>query len=301
MRSNRKRWSGGVAGFLVLCLLALSSCNLGAGTSTPTQLSPEVYYTQAAETFEAGFTMTAAAQPTATLTPLPPTETPTLAPTSTPAVSATSAFPMISASVGTNCRLGPSTVYDPPVGILMPGQKSEVRGRNNSGTWWYIANPGKEGQFCWVWGDTTTVEGDVTNLPVFTPPPPPPTATLTATPGAEYSATYDSVHDCGGTPTGIFKIVNTGGANWQSLTLKIDDLTDNVVLFPSTSSDAPFMGANTECPPGGDVLNVGKTAFIGGTVGSDSGGHSARATIRLCTQNGPSGTCVDRTVDFTVP
>ena len=301
MRSNRMLLSGGVAGILILCLLALNSCNLGGGAATPTQISPDVYYTQAAETIEAGFTMTAAAQPSATSTPEPPTETPTLAPTNTPAVTAPPSAPMISASVGTNCRLGPSTVYDPPVGVLVPGQKSEVKGRNDTGTWWYIANPGKAGQFCWIWGETTTVEGDVSSLPVITPPPPPPTATMTATPGALYTATYDSVHACGGTPTGIFKIVNTGSTTWHSLTLKIDDLTDNVVLFPSTSSDAPFMGANTECPPGGDALNAGKTAFIGGTVGSDSAGHSARATIRLCTQNGPSGTCVDKTVDFTIP
>jgi hypothetical protein len=294
-------WFGGIAGVLILCVFALSSCNLPGGASTPTQPSPDVYFTQAAQTIEAKLSMTAAAQPSATLTPAPPTETPTLTPTDTPAVTATSSMPLISASVGTNCRLGPSTVYDPPVGILMPGQKSEVRGRNDTNTWWFIANPGKAGQFCWVWGQTTTVEGDVTNLPVITPPPPPPTATLTATPGAQYSASYDSVHACDETPTGIFKVANTGSVNWQSLTLKIDDLTDNVVLFGPESSDAPFLGANTECPPGADVLKVGTTAYIGGTVGTDNNGHSARATIRLCTQNGPSGSCVDKIVDFTIP
>jgi hypothetical protein len=187
------------------------------------------------------------------------------------------------------------------VGILMPGQKSEVKGRNDTGTWWYIANPSKAGQLCWIWGETTTVEGDVTSLPVITPPPPPPTATMTATPGAQYTVTYDSVHACDGTPTGIFKVVNTGSVDWHSLTLKIDDLTDNVVLFGPSNSDAPFLGANTECPSGGDVLRVGKTAYIGGAVGSDNAGHSARATVRLCTQNGPSGTCVDKIVDFTIP
>lgn len=302
MRSNQILWSGGLAGVLILSMLALSACNLSAGTSTPTQPSPDVYYTEAAKTIEAGLTLTAAAKPSATATPSPPpTETPTLAPTSTPAVAATSSAPMISASVGTNCRLGPSTVYDPPVGVLVPGQTSEVKGRNDTGTWWYIANPGKAGQFCWIWGETTTVEGDVASLPIITPPPPPPTATTTPTPGTEYTATFDSVHACSGTPTGMFKIVNTGSVTWHSLSLKIDDLTANVVLYGTATSDAPFMAANTECPPGGDTLNAGATGYIGGTVGSDNAGHSARATIRLCTQNGPSGTCVDKIVDFTIP
>jgi beta-galactosidase len=53
--------------------------------------------------------------------------------------------------------------------------------------------------------------------------------------------------------------------------------------------------------PGGDALNARATGYIGGAVGTDSAGHSARAAIRLCTQNGPSGTCVDKTVEFTIP
>jgi hypothetical protein len=301
MRSSRKLWSGGVAGVLILCLLVLSSCNLPGGAATPTQVPPDVYYTQAAETIDANLTVTAAAQPTVTLTPQPPTEIPTLTPTITPVVTATSAFPLISADVGTNCRLGPSTIYDPPVGMLMPGQSSEVRGRNDTSTWWYIANPGKAGQFCWIWGETTKVTGDVSNLPVITPPPPPPTATPTATAGALYSVSFDNVHACNETPTGIFKVANTGTVNWHSVTLKIDDLTDNVVLFGPESNDAPFLGTNTECPYGGDLLKVGATAYIGGAVGENNSGHSARATIRLCTQNGPSGTCVDKIVDFTIP
>ena len=106
MRSKRMLWSGGIAGVVILCLLALSACNLPGGAATPTQVSPDVYFTQAAETIDAKLTMTASAQPTATLTPLPPTGTPTLTPTIAPVVTATSAFPLISADVGTNCRLG---------------------------------------------------------------------------------------------------------------------------------------------------------------------------------------------------
>ncbi len=301
MRSQPKKTIVLQALALILPLLALSACNLPAGTTAPTQLPPEAYYTEAAVTIEARLTQTALARPSDTPTPLPPTETPTLEPTSTPAFTPTSAIPLISASVGTNCRLGPGTVYDPPVGVLLVGQKAEVHGRNDAGTWWYISNPGKPGQYCWVWGQTTQVEGDTSGLPVITPPPPPPTATFTPTPGAAYSASFDSVHACGGEATAIFKIVNTGGVEWHSLSLKIEDLTTAIVLYGPSTSDAPFMGTNAECPPGGDVLKVGKTAFVGGSVGSGTSGHAARGIIRLCSQNGLAGVCVDKVVEFTIP
>jgi hypothetical protein len=203
--------------------------------------------------------------------------------------------------VATNCRPGPGKVYEPVVGVLAVGQKATVHGRNSSGTWWYIENPGKPGTYCWVWGETTKVEGDTASLPVITPPPPPPTATATPTPGVGFSATFETVHDCGGTPTAIFKIVNNGGVLLHSMSLKIDDLSDSTTLFGPASSDAPFMGTAGECPPGGDTLNVGKTLYVGGAIGSGHSGHSARATIKLCTENGLGGTCVEKTVNFTIP
>lgn len=63
MRSKRMLWSGGIAGVVILCLLALSACNLPGGAATPTQVSPDVYFTQAAETIDANLTMTASANP----------------------------------------------------------------------------------------------------------------------------------------------------------------------------------------------------------------------------------------------
>ena len=79
---------------------------------------------------------------------------------------------MISVSVETNCREGPSQDYS-RVGYLLPGQTSTVHGRNDANTWWYIENPKKPGQYCWLWGEYATVEGDLAGLVVVTPPPPP--------------------------------------------------------------------------------------------------------------------------------
>ncbi len=293
-----------------LGLLALSACNLPGASDEPTQLPPEAIYTSAAITLQAQLTSNAGTQgvvetptnPTATdtLPPPPQLDTPTPPFTGTPTLTPTAGIPLISASVATNCRLGPSILYSPPVGVLAVGNQAEVHGRNDSGTWWYISNPSRAGQFCWVWGETTQVEGLTTSLPVITPPPLPPTPTGTSTQGVIFTAAYDSSHDCG-VRTAIFKLTNSGGVDLQSMSLKIEDLNTSTVLFGPHTSDAPFMGTNSECPEGGDVLPVGRTYYVGGSIGPGNAGHTARATIKLCTANALGGTCIERAVEFTIP
>lgn len=298
----------------IALLLLASACNLPAvGQAQPTQFSPEALYTAAAVTLAAQLTASAAqAVPTATQ---PPVEAPTQAPaasdtpafsptaasTDTPAFTATPETPTISASVNTNCRLGPSTAYAPPVGVLGVGAKARVFGRTTDNSWWYIENPGKPGQYCWVWAQTTTVEGSTVALPFITPPPPPPTATFTPTPGISFSASYGNVHSCSGTPTAVFQVTNTGGAVLHSMNLKIELVSDGTVLYGPTSSDAPFMGSSGECPPGGDTLPAGKSLYVGGGIGSGNSGKSARATIKLCTENDLDGVCLEKKVEFTIP
>jgi hypothetical protein len=300
-------------GLLVAMALTLSACNLplsAGGSVSPSPAAEQAIYTAAAQTLAVQLTQSAATQaageaaqpPTNTPEPvvLVPTVTPTLAFTEPPAFTATPEAPMISASVATNCRRGPSTLYAPPVGVRNVGQKVQVAGRNDGGTWWYIQNPNKSGEFCWVWGESTQVEGSTSGLPIITPPPLPPTATFTSTPGASYNASYETTHACGGTPTAIFEITNRGG-QLHSLSLKIEDLTAGVTLFGPASSDAPFMGGPSECPPGGDILPAGDTLYIGGAIGAGGSGHNAKATIKLCTANDLDGVCSDKTVEFTIP
>jgi hypothetical protein len=293
-----------LASILTSLSLLLNACNYNAGGGSPTQPPPEVFYTAAAQTIAAQMTRsvptTVAAPPTPNLPPSA-TSTPTLGLTNTPPFTPTPAVPMISASVATNCRLGPDVLYNPPVGVLPVGKQVEVHGRNDSSTWWYIQNPSRPGQFCWVWGESTKVQGNTSALPIITPPPKPPTLTFTPTPAFAYTAAYNKVHDCGGAPTAIFTIVNTGNLALHSMSLKIEDVTAGTVLFGPSTSDAPFMGAASECPPGGDTLNPGKTFYVGGAIGSGNSTHSAKATIRLCTDNALKGTCGDKTVEFTIP
>lgn len=297
---------------LVMIIVTGLACNTPGGTApTATDASSDAIRTAAAQTVRAQLTMesTAQASPEAS-TAVPATGTPLteeagITPTteSTPTVTFTPtlAIPIIRADMNTNCRRGPSKLYDPPVGVLLKDQESEVYGVNDAGTWWYISDPQKVGSYCWVWADTTKVEGNVGSLPIITPPPLPPTATFTPTPGVVYTASYQEVHDCIGNPTAIFKIVNTGGLALESLRLEIKDLTDSDTLFGPDTSNAPFMGTADECPPGGDVLNPDKTLYVGGAIGAGNSGHDAQAKIRLCTEDDLDGTCVDKTVNFDIP
>lgn len=297
---------------LVMIFATGLACNSpGDSAPTATDASSEAIRTAAAQTVRAQLTMesTAQASPEAstdtpatdTLIPEEAENTPTSESTPTVTFTPTLAIPLIRADVNTNCRRGPSRLYDPPVGVLLKDQESEVYGVNDAGTWWYISDPQKVGSYCWVWAETTRVQGDVNTLPIITPPPLPPTATFTPTPGVVYTASYEEVHDCVGNPTAIFKVANTGGLALESMRLEIRDLTDSDTLFGPDTSNAPFMGTAGECPPGGDVLDTGKTMYVGGAIGGGNSGHDAQAKIRLCTEDDLDGTCVDKTVNFDIP
>jgi len=101
------------------------------------------------------------------------TSTPTITPTGTPTT------PMVSVSVGTNCRTGPGIAYEYLTALLV-GEKAEVVGKYTSVSppYWII----KKGSItCWLWGEYATVEGNVAGLSEMIPPPSP-TPTYTATP-----------------------------------------------------------------------------------------------------------------------
>lgn len=297
---------------LIMIIATGLACNTPGGSApTATDVSSDAIRTAAAQTVRAQLTsestvqVSTAASTDVSVTDTPLTEepenTPTTQSTQTATFTPTLAIPVIKADVNTNCRRGPSKLYDPPVGVLLKDQESEVNGVNDASTWWYISDPQKAGNYCWVWADTTRVEGNVDSLPIITPPPLPPTATFTPTPGVAYTASYEEVHDCSGNPTAIFKITNTGGLALESMRLEIKDLTDSDTLFGPDTSDAPFMGSDGECPPGGDVLNPGKTFYVGGAIGAGNSGHDAQAKIRLCTEDDLDGTCADKTVNFDIP
>jgi hypothetical protein len=324
-----------VFGLLLILVLLLSVACEQSGQPTPTPMEkgpietsaaqtvvagltqaagPDAYYTQAAQTIEAqqgtaapsATVAEAATEPpmaaptdTPTHTLLPPTDTVTPEPTASPTVtlSPTPTIPMITATEATNCRKGPSKVFDIDA-TLYPEDSVQVFGKDPTGYWWYIQNPDWPTAKCWVWTETTVVTGDTSSLPIVQPPPTP-TPSMTPVPG--FNAYFSNVHLCGVAFTAVFQIDNTGGWNLESLNLQIDDLTNPMTLYGPSSSDAPFMGGSGECPPGGNTLKVGKTGYIGGAMIGAISGHQARATITICTEDGLGGLCIQKTVDFVIP
>jgi hypothetical protein len=295
---------------IFLLVVLVSACSL-PGAPVATQIPVEAIYTAAAQTLQAQLTQSAAQQPptqapppvpTDTLAPVEmiPTDTPTPAFTATLLFTPTPLVPIAVVDVNSNCRKGPSPDYDPPISVLRKGDRAEIFGRNNDRSWWYVQIPGKPGQFCWVWGNNVTVEGDTSGVQFVQPPPLPPTITYTPTQDAEFDPSFDNVHNCGGDPFAIFELDNTGGVAFESMRLVIVDLDDDDEIFDA-SSDAPFMGAGGECPPGGDRFPVGKTFWVGGNIEDGGSGHDAEATITLCTKEDLDGTCVSEDVEFEIP
>jgi hypothetical protein len=197
-------------------MFLVTACNLpGAATPTPLVIEQNIAFTQVAQTIVAQLTISAST-PTAELEDptsdgedvsggeqMEPTSTDTIPPTTevaitdTPSPTATEVgggMPVISASIPTNCRFGPDPYWQ-VVGYLLVGDESIVHAKSPNSFWWYIENPDVPGDFCWVWSETTIVEGDVNSIPVRQPPATPtPTPSNTPTPTSTFtpSATEDA-------------------------------------------------------------------------------------------------------------
>ena len=101
---------------------------------------------------------------------------------------------MVSVSINTNCRTGPGISYDLR-GALLVGETEEIVAVSTAPNYWYIKNPDREGEFCYLWGEYATVVGETQALPKFTPLPSPtptntPTPSVTPTPSNTPTPTY---------------------------------------------------------------------------------------------------------------
>jgi hypothetical protein len=50
------------------------------------------------------------------------------------------------------------------------GDKAEIKGKNASGTWWYVQHPANPNLYCWVAASVTTTAGNLANIPVRAAP-----------------------------------------------------------------------------------------------------------------------------------
>ncbi|MGD1996399.1 MAG: NBR1-Ig-like domain-containing protein [Anaerolineae bacterium] len=116
-----------------------------------------------------------------------------------------------------------------------------------------------------------------------------------------FDAAFVNVHDCIGHEYATFSIENTGPITLEWMRLHIQDLDTSGSLYGPGSNSAPFVADANGCPPGASQLDAGDTAYIAASIGSPPSGHSAQATIKLCTEDGGGGSCLEKTVDFTIP
>jgi len=284
---------------VLILLIFASACNLPGGTAGPIATNPPAAVplnTQVAQLFASTQTAQAALANglAASLTAMPtntpqftftPSLTPTLTFTFTPTV------PMVSASVNTNCRTGPGVQYT-VLGILTVGQTAEVVGRSLLNDNW-IVKLTPAGPTCWLTTQYATVTGNTAGLPVVNPPP-------TPTPPGSFTVAYASTQTCASGYGIKFQITNNGSSNWESNQVSATNLSTSVTksvqydIFPNyNSADCSLISSVLNLDPG----ESGTTSVFG--FGANPAGHNFTATIRVCSQNGLAGVCLDKTINFT--
>jgi len=115
-------------------------------------------------------------------------ESSTPPPAQATATSTAPGVPEVSVSINTNCRTGPGRSYDLR-GALLVGETEEIVALSTVPNYWYITNPDRAGEFCYLWGEYAIVVGDTQALPEFTPLPSP-TPTNTPTPSNTPTPTH---------------------------------------------------------------------------------------------------------------
>ncbi len=305
---------------LLLVLLGVLACAVpavpiidqnAAGTAVQETLSAIIKQTQdAGENIVdvSSDTPAPSAVASATLTAIPPSFTPTFTPiftstateTSTPTLiptatrTSTPSEPMVSVSVPTNCRVGPGKIYQ-LVGGLPSGKWVRVYARDPGGDYWYIRNPDKPTQYCWIWGEYATVIGPIGQLPVYTPPPTP-TPTMTSTPAPDFEASYQGLESCSNRWWADLKLRNTGSSTFRSMTISLRDTVTTVMVTLIADDFVDRTGCNSSIR---DVLAPGKAATASSAAFTYlPSGHKISAIVTLCTNPGMNGMCVTRKFSF---
>jgi len=307
--------------FISLLSFALSACNYGSEKTEDPSLVVQTSAAQTIETSNLQLTMqaqqvllTSQAQTLAAPAPVQPAQTQAPVQTEPPPVQTeippvqteappiqTEAplppqLPNIRANVDTKCRTGPSPAY-PIVSYLLVGQQSVVLGANPDQSWWLIEDPRQPGVKCWVWGTTTQVTSGAAAVPVVEPPPLPQVAGPPS-----FQAEFANEHICGGVAMAVFRVSNTGSADFLSSSILIVDVATGLGIAGPELSNASFVDGPAGCPPGRPGLSPGSAAYIAKGIGAPpSSGKKVRGVIILCTEPNQGGQCAEMKVTFIYP
>jgi hypothetical protein len=263
--------------------LILSSCNLPSknGTAEPIiQTEPAAANTTATIELTATFTEIVATETftaTATETPLPePSATDTPVPV------------MAKVNRVTNCRTGPAGNYD-LVATYQAGQILQVVAKDLGNSYWFVQNPEKPDEQCYLLAQNVTINGDTSVLPQFTP-----LASPTAAP--DFKVSFKKFDICKGDNFAIFIVENIGSVPFRSNYIRVTELKLNKSVDGSFNAFDQIVGcvlAKNIAP-----LDPGATGYVHSSPFIWSGhGSKLRAVIQLCTDKDLKGVCVTKSVD----
>jgi hypothetical protein len=282
---------------LAVILLFMPGCNLPAVSGQATKTNQAQAFppeTQAAVLVKTLSAQTALAIAETASLAAQPTHIPefTFTPSFTPSATftLTPSKPMVSVSITTNCRSGPTTQYS-LLGVLQVGESAEVVGRSVLTDTMIIKLPSNPEVTCWLWAQNATVSGDISKLPIISIP-------YTPTPVASVSVVYSSTQYCLGLYRFKFKITNNGSTTWESDRVNVTD--QNLSITRTVSwDDFPYYTA--ACDAKTDLnLEAGEIGYTSSDgFALDPTGHDITATILVCSQNGLAGTCLEKMVAFT--
>lgn len=271
-----------IFGLLAAAGLALSGCNLPV-SSPVTETA--AYPTQAVINIEPADPVT----PQVTDTP---TGTPTTASTETsspePSATATVELPKAKINRETNCRVGPGGLYD-LVATYQAGQVLEVVAKDLGSAYWFIRNPEKPEEQCYVMAQNVTIDGDTSALPKFTPRPSP-------TPPPYFEAAFKKFENCNGNRFANFIVENTGSVTFRSAYIKVTDTKASKSVEQALNVFDQYVG----CTLAKDIspLDPGQTGYVPAPPFTwNFHEDKLQAALMLCSEKDLKGICVTRTVD----
>ena len=291
MMNKTKRLAGGI---LIILMILISGC--GKAAPTPDLAATMAVNVAVAQTM--GVVMTQSALTQSAFFAQNPTSTPTPQVANTSSVTSTPEKVTITLTRDAYCRKGIFS-QSPSITMFSTGQVLEVIARDPTSQSYFVFDPDRPQQKCWVWGEYVTFEGAPEALPVFTSVPLP-TNTPTPTPAPDFSVAY-ILHDvCGTEHYFKFQIKNTGQLNWETLDITVKDITSNVTTkHTSTIFDdyngCTSNGSQDDFTPGEGGYVV---SFNPGQLTYDPTAHTIEATFTLCQVDNYTG-CVSKTITFT--
>jgi len=235
--------------------------------------------------------------PAPTNTPLPtqaatPTQPPAL--TNTPAPAGTTAITptVVSGSAiahvneNTNCRSGPSTDY-PVIVEILAGTDVKIVSKTTLDNYLVVEDPSDPTQTCWLYTQYVTTSGDLSSLPVATPPPP----------LLSFTFDFTKLNYCGGYSL-EFEVINTGPKTLQAYTIVAKDLTEHTQQTTSYTAFDQLDGCLIAKAIG--YVDTGKNGYVyANDFSYDPTGHSMEADITICSHNDMTGVCASQVIRFT--